>query len=233
MMKNLFAVYGFLLVAWLPAQGEADHPEVIETLHGRRYEDCRIRQIQPDGISFVHAGGAAKVLFADLSEPLKKRFGFCETRLAEYERERATRLAAEQKRLRDARQIATEQAQRLMEIQLKIWQAAEQRQEQQIRAAMESRARTDGTDSWSVADYGPLAPIHGPAFGGREWIQVRQRWWPQMMVDCGFATGFGPIWPVAQPCWAPSPCAPFPVRPLSGGFFQLSTGSVSGFLRWP
>ena len=48
----------------------------ITTLTGKTYRQCEIVRVHPDGVSFTHATGAAKVLFEDLSPVWQGRLGY-------------------------------------------------------------------------------------------------------------------------------------------------------------
>jgi hypothetical protein len=71
----------------------------IETAQGKTYLKCRILKRDPDGVSFLHSKGAAKVLFADLTESMRNALGYDARKAAAYEKERAdARKEAEQAR---------------------------------------------------------------------------------------------------------------------------------------
>jgi hypothetical protein len=48
----------------------------ITTLQGKTYLNCQLLKVEPDGITFNHSEGIAKVLFVYLSPDIQKRFGF-------------------------------------------------------------------------------------------------------------------------------------------------------------
>lgn len=78
----------------------------IATLRGKTYRQCEIVNIHPDGISFTHANGAAKVLFTDLPAPARQRFGYDPAKAAAYEQEIAEqRLAEKQARLKRQQEL--------------------------------------------------------------------------------------------------------------------------------
>jgi hypothetical protein len=79
------------------------------TLTGRTYRKCRISQVHPDGISFFHSKGTAKVLFADLSDSWKKKLGYNAKRAEDFQKEATTRKFIEQERLTKAREQAVAQ----------------------------------------------------------------------------------------------------------------------------
>lgn len=67
----------------------------ITTLTGKTYRQCHIVKVHPDGVSFRHADGAAKVLFTDLSQDWRDRLGYSPAKAAAYRKEQADKLAAE------------------------------------------------------------------------------------------------------------------------------------------
>jgi len=89
----------------LTAAVRALEATTIETAQGKTYQQCRIMKREPDGIYFTHSKGAAKVLFADLSEPMRNALGYDAKKAEAYEKERAdARKEAEQaRRAREAK----------------------------------------------------------------------------------------------------------------------------------
>lgn len=179
MMKTL--LFSCLLVAsvTLPGVASVQHLTQIQTLQGRTYRDCSIKQVQPDGVSFTHSKGAAKILFFDLDDSLKKKLGFSEKKLAEYEKGRATREFMERERRIKAQQAAAEQEKRNLEIRLQILERAALRQDQRLQWSQQQLAAAYGLSlpgpapavGWPGTYYGPLNDIHGPAMGGRGWTR--------------------------------------------------------------
>ncbi len=73
MKKNLL----FLVLLALQA-APVIHAETLDlqTMQGKVYHQCRIVKIEADGLLFRHANGAGKVLFKDLTKPLRDHFGY-------------------------------------------------------------------------------------------------------------------------------------------------------------
>lgn len=93
-MKSLPCLIGILAVAASTAR--ADSSEVkITTLFGRTYQGCHIVRVHPDGVSFTHSRGAAKVLFEDMPPGLRERFGYDARKAEAYEKEVTERRRAE------------------------------------------------------------------------------------------------------------------------------------------
>ena len=61
--------------------------EIIDltTVSGKTYRQCRVVQMDPDGVLFRSANGAGKVLFKDLIKPLRDHFGFDPAKLKAHE----------------------------------------------------------------------------------------------------------------------------------------------------
>jgi hypothetical protein len=59
----------------------------ITTLNGLTYRAVKVTKVEPDGIRILHAGGAAKIKFRDLPQPLREQWGYDPFRAAEYEEE--------------------------------------------------------------------------------------------------------------------------------------------------
>ena len=76
------------LTAMLPATVMATIDR-ITTIRGKSYRQCEIVRVHPDGVSFTHANGAAKILFTDLPESWRKRLGYSPAKAEAYEKELA------------------------------------------------------------------------------------------------------------------------------------------------
>jgi hypothetical protein len=59
-------------------------PFTLTTKSGKVYEKARIMAADPDGIRIVHADGAAKVPFTEISEALQKEHGYDPAKAAEF-----------------------------------------------------------------------------------------------------------------------------------------------------
>jgi hypothetical protein len=83
----------------------AVEPTTIETAQGKIYERCKIIKHDPDGVSFTHRKGTAKVLFSDLSEPMRNALGYDASKADAYEKEHAEarKEAAKAKRERETK----------------------------------------------------------------------------------------------------------------------------------
>lgn len=125
-----------LLVCFQPLKARS-LPEIV-TLDGRRFVGCEQVRVHPDGVSFRHAHGVAKVLFTDLPAESRARLGYDPARARAYEKE----LAARREEEKAARARQAEAAARAEEARYQALAAAAQRdhlrslgQEAQARAA--------------------------------------------------------------------------------------------------
>lgn len=57
----------------------------ITTTSGRTYHNCRILQTEPDGVTFRHSRGIAKLLYLQMSEDLRNHLGYDPKKAAKYE----------------------------------------------------------------------------------------------------------------------------------------------------
>lgn len=111
-LGTLTAAFSVLLAATV--QGSGDSVINISTSLGRVYQNCRVCQVDPDGVIFAHQSGIAKVLYGELPESIRGKLGYDAQKSAEYVKEqsekkrRAQELAAElQKELIKARAAVT------------------------------------------------------------------------------------------------------------------------------
>lgn len=198
-----------LQTAWTAVASEM--VGTITTLRGRSYHECRISQVHPDGVSFFHAKGAAKVLFSDLPEPLRKKFGHNPERAEAFQREQATRQFMERERQERMRQEMAERQLLDMEARLLMLERMALLQEQRLlvqqrqmaQAMIPAVAAPIPFVGFPADYYGPLNPITGQPLGGKHWSRNQGRlaslgcgsggiigWgWPGF-VQCGF----GGIW---------------------------------------
>jgi hypothetical protein len=201
--------------------------ESIETLTGRIYKQCRITQVHPDGISMLHASGAAKILFTDLAQEWRDRFGYDPGKAAAYERDLREQREAERERLLRVRAGQAE-ARRLQDGYVMQWFERMARIEMERERQMLSALAATGVGGlaplvgWGGADIGPVSEIIGPPAGWAGWRRDRgaRGWglgWGPGIWGAGFggwgaghAGWCGPVW--HRP--AIVTCAPVRFAPL-------------------
>lgn len=142
--------------------------DTITTARGKTYRDCRIKKVEPDGISFTHQDGAAKILFTDLPSAMRAKYG--------YDRKKADAYA---KKVAEQRKEAEKRRQDYLRREAEAIEAA-----QFINAMRTVQAQNNlilaQTQGYSTG-YGPIAgfyngnagwyggggPITGPVLNGR------------------------------------------------------------------
>lgn len=171
-MMKAVPFLALLVLSLLPLTAFAEKVGTIETLHGKRYRECHIVRVHPDGVSFRHEVGAAKILFTDLPEKWRKKFGYSPAKAEAYQKELVRVRAEEQARL-DRRYAEMAEAQRQAhEMRLARLRASER----QVAAYAPMSLVPGGPvpfigsplGNTSFA-YGPQSQITGPAFGGTKW----------------------------------------------------------------
>ena len=51
-------------------------PSDLTTLSGKTYKQARVFRVEPDGVNYMFAGGIVKIPFTDLSETIRKQYGY-------------------------------------------------------------------------------------------------------------------------------------------------------------
>lgn len=102
------ALFLALLLATAPAFAAPKNYSSITTRSGQVFYDCKVVRVYPDGVSFTHRDGAAKVALKDLPPNLQREFPYDAEADAQYQREQAAARKAEKERAR-LREIAMEE----------------------------------------------------------------------------------------------------------------------------
>lgn len=216
-MKSLFAP--LLAAAWLtsaaPARlSGADTIPEITTLQGRTFRQCEIVRVHPDGVSFRHATGAARVMYSDLSPEWRSRLG--------YDPEKAAAHLQEQKAQAEKREEARRARAAVEEARFRELAEAAARARLQI-LGQEAQARAMALKEASQAAFAPpivpvlpsLVAVYDPGQDPPIYERARQLpfGWPGYGYGYGKALGYGvgitmPGWSACHP--APPAC---PLRP--------------------
>lgn len=212
-----------LAAAWFtsafPARlsGAETIPE-ITTLQGRAFRQCEIVRVHPDGVSFRHATGAARILFSDLSPQWRDRLG--------YDPEKAAAHRLEQKELAEKREEARKARAVVEEARFRELAEAAARARIQI-MGQEAQARALAREEASQAAFAPsivpvlpaLGAVHDPGQDLRIYERARQIpfGWPGYGNGYGYGYGhaFGYGLGITTPGWRacyPTPHA-WPPRP--------------------
>ena len=104
-MKHLAIL--ILLACALPASAET-----ITTLRGQKFYGCTVKQVHPDGISFTHRNGAAKILFTDLPASVRQQYGYSATKAAAYSKQITDARKEAEKARQEAAVRAAEEAEK-------------------------------------------------------------------------------------------------------------------------
>lgn len=168
-----------LLVA-LPVVAES--PFTLTTLDGRSFHDCVIVRVHPDGLSFRHASGAARVEWQALDPALRARYG-ADPQHAEAQRQALAAAQAEAKARQDKRDRELSEA-------LAVAQRAEVerlRVETELARAVLAADATRPLGPPLVPEPVPL----GEAFtAGGGWSRSGGPW---LLPWCGWGGGYSPF----------------------------------------
>lgn len=173
----------------------------ITTLAGKTYRQCQIVRVHPDGVSFRHADGAAKVLFTDLSKEWRTRLGYDADKAAAYQQELADKREAD----KAARAKAEEARFKLLAEAAERARIQSLGQEAQVRASVEKEQKNFGP---SVVPVLPaLGAVHQPGGEYRRYERAFHPFWNGGFgypVGSGFGYGCGaafftPGWSVCPP----------------------------------
>jgi hypothetical protein len=174
-----------LTLAALAAFTAAAAADTITTLRGKTFRDCKIAQVHPDGISFTHRSGAAKILFTDLPASLHSKYG--------YDRKKADAYA---KKIVEARK---EREKRTQEYLAREQEAIEAANFVNTMRTMQAQTQMMLNQSAGYPNYGMPAifngvavtpPIHGPVVNGHGY---RVRSWDGVGIG-GYAF-YPPVYP--------------------------------------
>ncbi|MEZ5385781.1 MAG: hypothetical protein R3F13_09720 [Prosthecobacter sp.] len=116
-MKTILFALVMLTCGFALAAPEQEF-DVIHTLRGKSYQQCRIMQRDADGVAFSHRKGIARVLFSDLPESLRVELGYNAGAAADLQRKRdlARKEKAEQEQKQRERAAELRHETRLAEI---------------------------------------------------------------------------------------------------------------------
>jgi hypothetical protein len=88
--KYLYSGLAILALTVGSVTAKDDRPtQLIVTNKGKVYEECRIFQVDPDGVMISHKHGGAKLLYAEMPEETAVRLGYNPEKAQAYEKERA------------------------------------------------------------------------------------------------------------------------------------------------
>lgn len=111
--RHLYSGLAILVLTVVSAGAKDERPtQLIVTNRGKVYEECRIFQVDPDGVMISHKHGGAKLLYAELPEETAVRLGYNAEKARAYEQERAENLKARRQMMWEYRkEVARAEAQ--------------------------------------------------------------------------------------------------------------------------
>ncbi len=94
-----------LLAATSPVAAQtADKPADVTTLLGKTYKQARVFRVEPDGITYMYAGGMSKIPFTQLPEAIRQQYGYDRAKASAF----SAQDAAEQNQLASAQAASAE-----------------------------------------------------------------------------------------------------------------------------
>lgn len=85
------------LIATVPALTTARAQELVVTRDGRVLRNARVEHVDPDGIAYRHNLGDTKVAFEDLSENIRRAYGYDPKKAADFRRQQQEQAEAERR----------------------------------------------------------------------------------------------------------------------------------------
>ncbi|MBL9116609.1 MAG: hypothetical protein JNJ83_16500 [Verrucomicrobiaceae bacterium] len=97
--------YTLLLALMLSLTGAARAADLM-TVQGRSYQNCRILKVSPDGVTFRHTKGVARILFSDMTTASQKEFGYDPDKERAFEKQQAEERAQKRELARQRAEAA-------------------------------------------------------------------------------------------------------------------------------
>ena len=140
--------------------------EIIDltTVSGKTYRQCRVVQIDPDGVMFRHSNGAGKVLFKDLTKELREHFNFDPEKLKAHEEQ----VKAEKAKLRE---ITEQRAREMMKQRQEAVDLALDRQALYALQQAAAVAQSNQGQGGFYSNLGGFVTL-GDAFDGRDYSRA-------------------------------------------------------------
>jgi hypothetical protein len=172
------------LLLWTAAVSLAQAAPIakITTLTGKTYRQCQIVRVHPDGVSFRHTDGAAKVLFTDLSKEWRARLGYDADKAAAYHQELADKREAD----KAARAKAEEARFKLLAEAAERARIQSLGQEAQVRANVQQQQQNFGPSVIPVLP--ALGAVHQP---GSDYGRYERPYIPYWNGGYGYPAGYG------------------------------------------
>jgi hypothetical protein len=124
MKRFLFLIAGSILgTSALLKADEGRSISMIVTKSGKTYQNCRIFKQDPDGVMFSHQVGAAKVLFADMTETMRNALGYDAAKAEAYAKSVAEKYQKERDRQHEYRNLLVKARITAAELEMKRLEA--------------------------------------------------------------------------------------------------------------
>ena len=85
-LTTLLAVAALVFSASGALRADEGETSDIRTISGKSYSHCQVVRMYPDGVTFRHSKGMAKVLYTDMKPEVRKNFGYDSAKLEAFER---------------------------------------------------------------------------------------------------------------------------------------------------
>ncbi|MCB1279493.1 hypothetical protein [Prosthecobacter sp.] len=196
------ALFIALLLSVIPAVAAPKSYDTITTRDGKSFYECKVMHVYPDGVSFTHRNGAAKIAFKDLPDGLRRELRYDPKAEAAYQKEQAALRKAEKERQKQQEAAMQE---RLMEAQMaeaSYLAAARQIATTQTAATPPMSVALPGEKLTVASTQTPSwvgTPITGPAVGGSSyrngsfsrWSNYPYRYGGGSYPAGGYYSGYG------------------------------------------
>ncbi|WP_395751244.1 hypothetical protein [Prosthecobacter sp.] len=102
-------LFAALLLSVLPASAGTKNYGTIVTRAGKTFYQCQLLHVYPDGVTFAHRDGAAKIAFKELPAELRGQFHYDSKVESQYQKEKAAARQAELERKKQQEIVMQEQ----------------------------------------------------------------------------------------------------------------------------
>lgn len=86
---QILTVAALLLLSSSALRADQGEDLAIQTVSGRMYRHCQVLRVYPDGVTFRHSEGMAKLLFTDMTPEWRQHFGYDAAKVEAYERKKS------------------------------------------------------------------------------------------------------------------------------------------------
>lgn len=150
------------------------HAREITTVSGRSYQQCKVIKVTPDGVTFRHSHGIAKVLFSDMTENAQKAFGYDEGKEKAFQDQQAKERAEKKEIAKQKTQAAAKASAKARQAQLESQTllAMQRAANAQVLAVQQQQQMQMG--GFLIGAVGAL-PGYGYIIDGKDYARQAQR----------------------------------------------------------